>query len=117
ALVAPDEWWIERRVNIYNALYRKEYRVAYALAAKSGPLSANARNEALFMAGWIAFRFLEKAEQGRKHFEAFTQSADGPRTRAQSHYWLARVHDVLGNTQASRDAYSKAAREYATFYG
>ncbi|MEL7544318.1 MAG: lytic transglycosylase domain-containing protein [Pseudomonadota bacterium] len=117
ALVAPDEWWIERRVNIFNALYRKDYRTAYALASKRSPLSTNARNEALFMAGWIAFRFLEKAEQGRIHLEAFTQSADGPRTRAQSHYWLGRVHDVLGNEAAARDAYTKAATEFATFYG
>ncbi|MEL6290081.1 MAG: hypothetical protein AAFQ35_15080, partial [Pseudomonadota bacterium] len=66
-LAAPDEWWIERRVHIYELLFRKRYRDALALAERYGGLGANARNEAAFLAGWISFRFLDDAPAGKRH--------------------------------------------------
>lgn len=116
-IVAPDHWWEERRVNIFNALYRKKFKTAYQLAAYDAELGPNARNQSNFMAGWIAFRFLGEHEAALTHLMAYTRSADGPRSRAQSHYWLGRLYDVLGDKEASRQAYETSALEFSTFYG
>lgn len=116
-ITSPDDWWVERRVNAYRALYARNYRVAYKLVSNTGPLSVNPRNEALFMAGWIALRFLGEPVTAERHLRAFTKSADGPRTRSKSSYWLARALEKLGRKSEAQRHYKLAARHFNTFYG
>jgi len=116
-LVAPDDWWIERRVNAYNALYADKPELAYQIVTNVGDLSVNPRKEALFMAGWIALRHLNKAADARPHFEALTKIADGPHSLSRGHYWLGRTEAALGNDRAARAAFKKAGTAYFTYYG
>lgn len=116
-VVSPDDWWIERRVNAYRALYHKQPRTAYKLVADPGPVSVNPRNEASFMAGWIALRFLRDAKTAERHFRAFTKTADGPRTRSTSAYWLGRTLEALDRRKEANQQYRNATSYFNTFYG
>ena len=113
----PDHWWVERRVNAYDALYAKKPEIAYKLVSNTGPLGVNARNEAGFMAGWIALRFLNRPKDALKHFEAIAQSADGPRSGGRAAYWQGRTHQALGDDGAAKIHFTKGAEFFNTFYG
>ena len=116
-IVSPDDWWIERRVNAYNALYAGKPKVAYRLVAEIGDVSVNPRNEQAFLAGWIALRHLGNVEDAHRHFAALIKSADGPRTRSRGNYWAARTYEAEKNHAKAREHYAIAAREFNTFYG
>ncbi len=79
-------WWMERRRNAFNALNAGKASIAYDIVRSPGVLSANKANDANFLAGWIALRFLKAPRKAVKHFQAMRKTADGPRTRAQSSY-------------------------------
>lgn len=115
--VKPDGWWEERRASAYAALKAGKPKTAYELVRNPGSLSVNAQNGALFMAGWVALRHLQDAKKALVHFQAFTQSADGPLTRSRAHYWLARTHEALGDQAKARESYRAAAEQVDTFHG
>ncbi len=116
-LVAPDGWWFERRENAYNALYAGEPKIAYEIVANHGPLTVNPLKDAEFMAGWIALRFLGDPARAKTHFEALIKAADGPISRSEGEYWLARSYDALDQKTTAKEHYGRAAKEYTTFYG
>lgn len=112
-----DEWWAERRQLAYSALKDNKYPLAYQLTKDAGPLSVNPLKEQTFMAGWIAFRYLNKPELAVKHFEAMAKAADGPLSRAKAAYWLGRVAEARKDTAGARTYYQAAAKEIDTFHG
>lgn len=112
-----DEWWAERRQLAYNALKDDKYQLAYELTKEAGPLSVNPLKEQTFMAGWIAFRYLNKPDTALKHFEALAKAADGPLSRAKAAYWLGRVSEARNEADAARKYYQQAAKENDTFHG
>lgn len=114
--VNPDGWWAERRNNAYKAMARKKYQLAYDLVRDAGPLTVNALNAQRFLAGWIAYSKLKKPGLAKDHFEAMTQSADGPKTRSRSQYWLARSYDALGDKQNARKHYKASTKDPDAFY-
>ena len=116
-MISPDDWWVERRVNIYSALDANDPAAAYKLAATHGPVSVNPLKEAEFMAGWIALRFLKDAPRAEQHFLAMRKAADGPISKAQADYWLGRTYDVLGDRAKTVEHYKAASLYYFTFYG
>ena len=112
-----DEWWAERRQLAYSALKDNKYPLAYQLTKDAGPLSVNPLKEQTFMAGWIAFRYLNKPELAVRHFEAMAKAADGPLSRAKAAYWLGRVAEARKDTAGARAYYQAAAKEVDTFHG
>ena len=115
-IYSPDDWWVERRRNAFAALDAGKAKIAYDIVRAPGTLSANKANDANFLAGWIALRFLKAPRKAVGHFQAMQKTADGPRTRAQSSYWLARSYAALGQTTQARKAYQKATKSRDTFY-
>lgn len=114
--VNPDGWWKERRANAYNAMSKGKYQLAYDLVKDAGPLSVNPLNAQRFLAGWIAFSKLKKPKLARPHFEAMTKSADGPKSRSRSNYWLARTFEKLGNTKKAKQYYNEASKDPDAFH-
>jgi soluble lytic murein transglycosylase len=118
ALLDPEEWWKERQRHIREALNDGDAATAYALA--SGPndgLEHWDLSEAEFMAGWIAFRFLNKPEAARKHFAAAAAAGGLPKRRSRASYWLGRIESAAGNQDEARARYMEAAEHHHTFYG
>ena len=112
-----DEWWIERQKLAYMALTANKPKLAYDLVREVGGISGNEANEQSFMAGWIALRYLKDKAAAERHFEAFSKSADGPLSRAKSHYWLGRLYEAKGDRHEGDGGIPLAAASIDTFYG
>ncbi|MGE3230495.1 MAG: transglycosylase SLT domain-containing protein [Hyphomicrobium sp.] len=115
-VVAPDEWWIERRANAYEALNDGNPKLAYALVRDAGPLSANPLKDQSFMAGWLALRYLKDAKAAEQHFLVMSKSSDGPLSRAKARYWLGRTAEANGDKAAADDYYRQALQDPDTFH-
>jgi soluble lytic murein transglycosylase len=116
-LASLDEWWAERRELAYGALKNDNPALAYKLVRDAGPLSVNPLKEQTFLAGWIAFRFLNKPGPAEKHFAAMSAAADGPLSRAKAAYWLGRVKAARGDKAGAAEQYRLAAANPDTFHG
>lgn len=114
--VNPDGWWKERRENAYVAMRQGKFERAYNLVKDSGPLSVNAMNAQRFLAGWIAYSKLKKYDRAEKHFLDMTKSADGPKTRSRSRYWLGRAYEAQGKKDEAKAAYKSAKADPDAFH-
>lgn len=112
-----DEWWAERRELAYGALKLGKMKLAYKLVQNAGPLTVNPLKEQTFMAGWIAFRYLNNSDAAEKHFRAMAAAADGPLSNAKAQYWLGRVADARGDKAGAAKHYRLAAQNTDTFHG
>jgi soluble lytic murein transglycosylase len=113
----PDKWWIERHVQARKAMEEKEYQDAYALAAKSGLIAGNDFAEAEWLAGWLALRFLDKAQLAHRHFTTLEAGVTYPISLARAEYWIGRALQDAGDKAGAAAAYAKAARFPNTYYG
>ncbi|MBX2805696.1 MAG: lytic transglycosylase domain-containing protein [Hyphomicrobiales bacterium] len=117
-LIVPKEWWKERRRHIRSALDEGNAGIAYTLAAKpNAGLEHWDLSEAEFLAGWIAFRFLNKPDIARKHFLTAIAAGGLPKRRSRAAYWLGRIESAAGNHNEARARYTEAAEHHHTFYG
>ena len=116
-IISPDDWWVERRIDAYGALYDHDYPSAYKLVSEHGPLGVNAMKEAEFLSGWIALRFLKDTKRALGHFNTMRQVADGPISLAQADYWLGRTYTQLGQERSATSRYTEAAAYFNTYYG
>ena len=116
-IVSPDEWWVERRANAYEALKRGKAKLAYDLVRDAGPLTVNPLKEQQFMAGWLALRYLKDPALAKPHFLTFAKAADGPLSRAKSQYWLGRMAEANADAAAAQGYYRAATKESDTFHG
>jgi soluble lytic murein transglycosylase len=116
-VVKPDGWWEERRAHAYAALKAGNAKTAYELVRDPGRLSANAHNDAAFLAGWLALRHLNDAKAALSHFQALAKSADGPLTKARAQYWLGRTYEALGDQAKALESYRTASAQIDTFHG
>lgn len=116
--VRPDLWWDERHLEIRDAMDEKAGATAYRLAAEHRlPPTAADYVQAEFLAGWIAFRLLDKPASALAHFQAVSAAATLPATRSRGAFWSARALDALGKTDEAVTWYVKAADAITTFYG
>lgn len=106
--------WTERQLQSRRALRLNDARTAYELAANHGqPGPGEPRQEAEFLAGFIALRWLNDPARAARHFAAVADGSNSAITLARAHYWRGRA---LSGT-AARDAYATAAAYPVAFYG
>lgn len=117
ALVDPDAWWQERRVQTRTALNSGKAETAYAIASRHGGATGDDLHEAEFLAGWIALRFLDKPDAAKRHFAASRAGADLPADFARSDYWLGRAELALGNIAKAERLFAAAGQHFHTYYG
>ena len=62
-------WWINSRIVIRRLLNKKKYLKVYnILSQHTLPVNTDSGLEAEWLAGWVAFSFLDKKELASKHF-------------------------------------------------
>jgi soluble lytic murein transglycosylase len=111
ALLDPEESWVERRLLARKLLDIGDARSAYlAVRETPDPLKENSRVERLFMAGWIALRYLDDPASAAEHFLRIQDVSFHPTSLARSHYWLGRTAEALHQPQKARAEYEAAAR-------
>lgn len=114
----PEEWWSLRHLYAREMLKKKEYKLAYLLAAKNA-LSPEDPHfwEAQWTSGWIALRFLDEPEEAYKHFEKLYNNVVQPVTIARASYWLGMASLAMGDKNKAIEWYKVAAQYPTFFYG
>lgn len=116
-LLDLDEWWVERRVNCRSALNSGKPELAYTIARDHGPVSGESYLEAEFMAGWIALRFLDRPEDGLRHFLALRTASKDGKEIARAEYWLGRASLAAGDTAEAARHFREAGKYPYSYYG
>jgi soluble lytic murein transglycosylase len=110
--------WTERHILTRRLLRQGEHRAAYRTAAEHGQEApGEPRQEAEFLAGFIAFRRLDDAAGAERHFARIRDDSRSVITRARSFYWQGRAAAAQGATARARDGYAAAAALPLAFYG
>jgi soluble lytic murein transglycosylase len=116
----PELWWRERDPVARRLLREGRAAEALALVAAThglGPEHGQAHADARFLEGWIALRRTGDPARARDAFAQLQRAARLPVTQARGAYWLGRAHEALGEAEAARGWYRRAAAFDATFYG
>lgn len=116
-LVAPDAWWIERRMVARALTDAGKPHLAYQVAAAQSGGSDTTRMDAQFLAGWTALRFLGNARMAGRHFAVLSASAERPLSQSRGAYWQGRAAEDDGDRAAAQRFYQAAARYGTTYYG
>jgi soluble lytic murein transglycosylase len=120
---APDDldraesWWEERQIMVRRAMEKRDYNLAYHLAAAHGQTEAKTVVQAEFLAGWLALRFLNNPGEAESHFRAQYEASTTPISRSRGAYWIGRAEETLGNQDSADQAYEDAAALNITYYG
>jgi soluble lytic murein transglycosylase len=115
--VRPEAWWSERAVLARRALQKGHISQAYDTAAQHGMTEGAAFADAEWLAGWIAFRYLQDQDVALRHFKRVHEAAPNPASRARGAYWIGRSADAMSDHKAAQQWYEAAARNTTAFYG
>ena len=110
--------WTERQILARKLLRLNNPQDAYRVAAQHGqPNGSDGRQEAEFLAGFIALRFLNDPVLAQRHFLAVALGSNSVITRARAFYWEGRALAARGQAGAARERYAAAAQLPTAFYG
>lgn len=117
ALRDPAAWAGARRDHARAALRAGDWALAERLAASHFLPEGHADAVDLdWLAGYAALR-AGAADRAAAHFSRLPVSGRSGITLARTHYWQGRAAEALGDSQAARAAYERAAAHQATYYG
>ncbi len=110
--------WPERQLLARKLIRLGDPRTAYAVAARHGlEMPGEARQEAEFLAGFIALRRLDDAATAERHFTLLAEGSRSVITRARALYWQGRALAARGDAATARQRYAAAAEFPLAFYG
>lgn len=112
-----DGWWEERRIISRKLIDAGQPAKAYEVSAGHGAEDAAERIEAEWHAGFVALRFLKKADVALKHFDAAAAIAETPISASRAAYWRGRAYEELGKTEEAKASFGKAAEQPIAYYG
>ena len=112
-----DGWWEERRIIARKLLDAGQPQKAYEVSSGHGAEDAAERIEAEWHAGFLALRFLKKADVALTHFDAAGAIAETPISVARAAYWQGRAYEELGKADEAKAAFGKAAEQSVAYYG
>jgi soluble lytic murein transglycosylase len=110
--------WTERQILARKLLRLLDPANAYRVAAHHGQAGpGEARQEAEFLAGFIALRRLDDPARALGHFARVGEGSHSVITRARSAYWQGLTLDALGRGAEARVKWEEAAALPVAFYG
>jgi len=110
-------WWQLRSWVIWRALDGNDYALAYRMAERHDHAEGLAFAEGHWMAGWMALRYLDRAEVALEHFAALHDGVSSDISKSRGAFWAGEAAGALGRNAEARAWYDKAAAYPATFYG
>ena len=118
ARLGKPEVWSRHRLNLARPLMREgKATEAYRIAAEHHLDDAQSASQLEWLAGYIALRKLNDANQAIQHFTDFEASVVTPISKGRAGYWLGRAYDAAGNRDQARAAYTRAGAFQTSFYG
>jgi len=110
--------WTERQLQSRRSLRLGDAAAAYQLAAQHGqPGPGEPRQEAEFLAGFIALRVQNNPTAAARHFAAVAEGSRSAITLARSHFWRGMALAAASQPAAAREAWGIAAGYPVAFYG
>lgn len=110
--------WAERHILSRKLLRLGDPRAAYAVAAGHGQAEpGEPRQDAEFLAGFIALRWLEDPALAQRHFAMVGQDSRSVITRARSAYWQGRALAAAGDAAGAKAQWQESAKLPVAFYG
>ncbi|MCO6417160.1 lytic transglycosylase domain-containing protein [Siccirubricoccus sp. KC 17139] len=110
--------WPERQIMARKLLRLGEPRTAYAICARHGITApGESRQEAEFLAGFLALRKLNEPAVAERHFALLGEDSRSVITRARSLYWQGRAAAAQGDATRARQRFAAAAEFPLAFYG
>ena len=95
-----------------------EPRLAFEVCDQTvRPDTSEAQVDAAFHAGWIALRFLNDAPSAAKRFALAAEAAENPLSVARAAYWQGRAAEAMGDSEAAKSFYARAASVPIAYYG
>lgn len=116
-LEEPERFWKEFDILIRNAIAMRQYEAAYWLASNHRQTADETYAEAEFLAGYIAFRLLNRPELGEKHFTAAAKEEVGGWDTARLAYWMGRLAEARADKVKAAGHFTAAITYSGTFYG
>ena len=113
----PELWWFERELQIRRALRKRDFDLAYRLAAGHRQTEGDDVVEAEWLAGWLALRFAQQPNTALSHFMRLYESVRAPVDRASAAYWAGRSAAALGSPALAAEWYATAAAFSIAYYG
>jgi soluble lytic murein transglycosylase len=107
--------WTERQVLARKLIRLGDARTAYTVAAQNGQtLAGESRQDAEFLAGFIALRQLDDPARAMPHFQRLAEGSRSAITQARAAYWQGRAERDPARAAAH---YRRAADFPVAFYG
>ncbi len=113
----PRLWWRERHILVRRAMGRRDWGLAYRLAASHGQRDGFPELQAEWVSGFLALSGLGDPARAARHFRRLHERAETPISVARGAYWSGRAAEALGDTNGAAQWYAAAARHPITFYG
>lgn len=117
SLGRPEVWAGARRVMARSKMRQGEVLLAYRMASAHGLTEGDDFADLEWLSGYLALRFLGRADLASRHFDRFTAAVDSPISLARGGYWQGRALEAQGNTAGARAAYARAAEYQTAYYG
>lgn len=114
-----EPWaWANRRRSLARETMRAgDVAKAYRIASTHGLVEGSDFADLEWLSGYLALRFLDRADLALTHFQRLRREVDTPISLGRAGYWIGRAHQALGNTDAAQEAYAFGARYQTSFYG
>ncbi|UPY36090.1 lytic transglycosylase domain-containing protein [Sediminicoccus sp. KRV36] len=107
--------WTERQVLARKLIRLGNPQAAYTVAAQHGQtVAGEPRQEAEFLAGFIALRLLDDPARAMPHFQRLAEGSRSAITQARAAYWQGRAEP---NAARARAHFERAASFPVAFYG
>jgi soluble lytic murein transglycosylase len=113
----PEHWWKEFDILIRDAIGRRQFQAAYDLAKNHRQREGDSLADAEFLAGFIAFRLLNRADAAEAHFAAAAKVKHWGWEAARLDYWRGRAAEARGDKAKAQGFLARAAAASSTFHG
>ncbi len=117
ALQEPFRWSGWRRSLARWEMREGRPESAYEVASRHFLTEGSAYADLEWVAGYVAFRYLEDPALALTHFQRVAAAVDSPISLGRAWYWLGRTHAELGDAAAASAAFAKGAKHQTSFYG
>ena len=117
ALQQPFRWSGWRRSLARWEMREGRPESAYEVASQHFLTDGSAFADLEWIAGYVAFRYLDDPATALMHFQRMAAAVDSPISLGRAGYWLGRAHAALGDADAASAAFAMGAKHQTSFYG
>lgn len=117
ALGKPSRWGGWRRVLARWAMRQGDAQLAYRLASDHGLTSGTSFADLEWLSGYLSLVYLDDPQAALDHFHRFEDAVSTPISLGRAGYWQGRALEAMGQMEAAKSAYGRAAVHQTSFYG